>query len=62
MSELADKLRISEHRCSNGMPAWITSPKAPGKIPVVVLMHERYGPRAAYSISRNAAPSTAFWW
>jgi carboxymethylenebutenolidase len=43
MTSLADQLAISEHRCANGMPAWITKPKAPGKYPVVVLMHERYG-------------------
>lgn len=43
MSNLSDKLDISEHRCANGMPAWITKPKAAGQYPVVVLMHERYG-------------------
>jgi carboxymethylenebutenolidase len=43
MNDLASQLEISEHVCANGMPAWITRPKAPGKYPVVVLMHERYG-------------------
>ena len=43
MTLIADKLDISEHTCANNMPAWITRPKAPGKYPVIVFMHERYG-------------------
>ncbi len=39
----ADSLDISEHICANGMPAWITKPRTPGKYPVIVFMHERYG-------------------
>jgi carboxymethylenebutenolidase len=29
--------------CPGGMPAFLARPRAPGRYPVVVLMHERYG-------------------
>jgi dienelactone hydrolase len=29
--------------CPGGMPAYVARPAATGRVPVVVLMHERYG-------------------
>ncbi len=39
-----DALEVADIVCANGMPAFVASPKgARGPLPVVVLMHERYG-------------------
>jgi dienelactone hydrolase len=29
--------------CANGMPAFVACPDSKGPLPVVILMHERYG-------------------
>src|SRR5882672_3068356 len=40
MAEIATNENIE---CPGGMPAFLAYPKAAGRYPVVVLMHERYG-------------------
>lgn len=43
MNASATGLRVTQHTCANGMPAYITRPDTPGPFPVIVFMHERYG-------------------
>jgi dienelactone hydrolase len=39
-----DGLKVEDILCPGGMPAFIAHPRgAEGRLPVVVLMHERYG-------------------
>ena len=40
MAEISTNENIE---CPGGMPAFLAYPKAAGRYPVVVLMHERYG-------------------
>jgi len=40
---MAEITTNEEIECPGGMPAFLAYPKAPGRHPVVVLMHERYG-------------------
>ena len=43
MSGADRQIETQEIVCSNGMPAFLARPAAPGRYPVVVLIHERYG-------------------
>jgi carboxymethylenebutenolidase len=40
---MAEPLLSEMIECPGGMPAFLARPAAPGRYPVVVLMHERYG-------------------
>ena len=43
MSGTDRRIETQEIVCPDGMPAFLARPAAPGRYPVVVLIHERYG-------------------
>jgi carboxymethylenebutenolidase len=43
MSGTDRQIETQETVCPGGMPAFVARPAAPGRYPVVVLIHERYG-------------------
>ena len=40
---MAETVTTRMTTCAGGLPAFIAAPQSPGKVPVIVLLHERYG-------------------
>src|SRR5918998_2530645 len=40
---MTQDVETKEIVCPGGMPAYVARPAGPGRAPVIVLMHERYG-------------------
>ena len=43
MVDAVDKIETREISCTNGMPAWLALPAGSKKVPVAIMLHERYG-------------------